>query len=94
MLSAAICPVLPRSGSESMCTDGRGGRNAANALDLPVNRRVDDRDVAVDFRAVFKGVNVGGIDGQDVSQVARPESVTHCEQSSRERVLKLSTEPN
>lgn len=76
-----------------MYTDGHGGCNAVNVLDLPMNRWVDDRNVTIDFRAVFKGVNVGGIDGQDVSQVPRPKSITHCKQSSRERDLKLLTIP-
>lgn len=51
---------------------------AVNFLDLPVNRCVDDTNVTIDFRAVFKGVNVGGIDRQGVSQVSCSKSITHC----------------
>lgn len=43
-----------------------------------MNRRVDDGNVTIDFCAVFKRVNVGGIDRQGVSQVSRSKSVTHC----------------
>lgn len=50
---------------------------AVNVLNLPVNRRVDDGNVAVDFCAVSEGFDVGGVDRQGVSQVTCSESVTH-----------------
>lgn len=65
------------------------GCNAVNVLDLPMNRCVDDGNVTIDFRAVFKGVNVGGIDTQDVSHVSCSKSVTHCTQLRKLSVQKL-----
>lgn len=52
--------------------------SADNVCGLPINRCVDDSNVTIDFRAVFKGVNVGGIDRQDVCQVSHAKTVTHC----------------
>ena len=43
-----------------------------------MKRRVDDGNVTIDFRAVFEGVDVGGIDREGVSQVSRSKSITHC----------------
>lgn len=53
---------------------------AVNFLILPVNWRVDDGDVTTDYCAVFKGVNIGGIDRQSVRQVSCAKSITHCKQ--------------
>lgn len=52
--------------------------NNVNVLDLPMNRCVKETNVAIDFRAVFKGVNVGGIDRQGSSQFSCSKSITHC----------------
>ena len=49
----------------------------SHVQDLPMNRCVDDRNVPIDFRAVFKGADVGGVDGKDVSQVPGSKSVTN-----------------
>ncbi len=56
------------------------GCNAVYVLDLPMNWCVDDGNVTIDFRAVFKWVNVGGIDRQGVSHVSCSKSITHCTQ--------------
>lgn len=42
-----------------------------------MNRCVKETNVAIDFRAVFKGVNVGGIDRQGSSQFSCSKSITH-----------------
>ena len=59
---------------------------AVNLIILPVNRRVDDGDVTTDCCAVFKGVNVGGIDRQSVHQVSRAKSITHYKQIRKETI--------
>lgn len=49
---------------------GIKAKNFVIVLDLPVNRCVDDSNVPVDFGAVFKWVNIGGIDRHGVSEVS------------------------
>lgn len=46
-----------------------------------MNGSVNKSNVPIDFGAVFKGVDVCGIDGQRVSQVSRPKSITHYKKS-------------
>jgi len=59
-----------------------------------MNGCVDDGNVTIDFRAVFKGVNVGGIDGQYLSQVSCPKSITHCKPLRKQKsVQKLVQSP-
>lgn len=42
-----------------------------------MNGCLDKGNISIDFCAVFKGVNVGGIDGQRASEVSCSEPVTH-----------------
>lgn len=53
------------------------GKEKFYIYDLPINWCVNDSNVPIDFGAVFKGVNVGGIDGQGVGEVSHPESITN-----------------
>lgn len=45
---------------------------------------MDDVDVAVDYGAVFEGVDVGGVDGQSVAQLSCSQAVTHCKQGRKQ----------
>lgn len=51
-------------------------------LILPMNWCVDDTNVTIDFCAISKGFDVGGIDGYSVGQISCPESITHCRQKA------------
>ncbi len=75
-------------------TERHESLNSVNVSDLPINRCVDNVNVAIDFRAVFKGVNVGGIDGQSVSQVSGSKSITHCKPLSKQISVQKSNFKN
>lgn len=65
--------------------------NADKALNLPMNRCVDDSNVAIDYGAIFKGVNIGGIDRQGVSQVSCSKSITHCRKLRKRITIDLKS---
>lgn len=46
-----------------------------------------DDDVAVDFGAVLKQVNVGGVDSDGVDQSAEPDPVTCCRRERAGQVI-------
>lgn len=49
-------------------------------IDSPMNSRVEYRNITIYFGAVLKGVDIAGINWQDVCQVPHSETMTNCKQ--------------